>query len=148
MGDRRGAAPRPELARASAQAAAAPEAQLVIDLSGVDALDTAGAYLLAGLERASGAAAGEVDWAGADPGRGSRFSTRVRDALADDETARTAAAPHAPAGCRRDRASVLEDARRLLGILGGTVMEAAGDVRCGRARSAAPPSGARWRCRA
>ena len=48
--------------------------RMVIDLSAVDALDTAGAYLLAGLERRFKAGGGEVDWSGADPGA-SLFST-------------------------------------------------------------------------
>ena len=100
----------------------APPRVLEIDVSQVERLDTAGAYLLARLERLVTDAGGEVRWVGASAGRAALLE-RVREALATDER------PH------RDRPSsllqdvgetmllVFADARRLLRILGGAVQE-------------------------
>lgn len=96
--------------------------QLVLDLTEVNALDTAGAYLLARIERQTIEGGGRVAWRGVDKAR-VPLLTRVRGVLARPETPR-----------RRIRRSVLEDigstvlsvgydARRLLRVLGGTVEE-------------------------
>lgn len=94
---------------------------LVIDLSAVGALDTAGAFLLARMERSFVDAGGDVQWTGADAGRVALLQ-RVRDALADDEPyriPRTTLLQDVGATVL----SVLDDSRRLLLVLGGTVQE-------------------------
>jgi phospholipid/cholesterol/gamma-HCH transport system permease protein len=99
--------------------------QLVIDLSQLDALDTAGAFLLARTERSVVGNGTQVRWVGTDSVR-TVLLERVRDALSDDENP-----------IRRRRSSLLEDtgatvlsvaedARRLLAILGGAVREFGG----------------------
>jgi phospholipid/cholesterol/gamma-HCH transport system permease protein len=99
--------------------------QLVIDLSQLDALDTAGAFLLARTERSLAVNGTQVKWVGADSARIALLE-RVREALSEDEKP-----------FRRRRSSILEDigatvlsvsddARRLLAILGGTVREFGG----------------------
>jgi phospholipid/cholesterol/gamma-HCH transport system permease protein len=99
-----------------------PVRQLVIDLSDVDALDTAGAFLLARVERRVVEQGGEVDWRGADPARRALLE-RVREVVADDEI------PYRPPSTTLLQdigatvISVLADARRLLLILGGAVQE-------------------------
>ena len=96
--------------------------QLVIDLSAVGSLDTAGAFLLARVEQRIEAAGGAVDWTGADAGRVALIE-RVREAVADDEL------PAAPAqnGLLDDVGAtvlgVAEDGRRLVNMLGRSVQE-------------------------
>jgi phospholipid/cholesterol/gamma-HCH transport system permease protein len=96
--------------------------QLVIDLTEVKALDTAGAFLLAAAERRVVEDGGRVAWRGADPGR-ARLLERVRTVVAGDEGL-----------MRRKRRSILEDvgatvlsvwedSRHLLGTLGDTMRE-------------------------
>jgi phospholipid/cholesterol/gamma-HCH transport system permease protein len=96
--------------------------QLVLDLSEVGALDTAGAFLLAKLERQTIEGGGRVAWRGVADER-APLLTRVRNVLAHAEQPR-----------RRIRRSVLEDvgstvlsvandAQVLLGTLGATVRE-------------------------
>ncbi len=96
--------------------------QLVLDLSEVGALDTAGAFLLAKLEREAIDGGGRVAWRGVAPER-ALLLTRVRDVLARGEPER-----------RRVRRSVLEDigetvlsvtadGEKLLRMLGGTMRE-------------------------
>ncbi len=96
--------------------------QLVLDLSEVAALDTAGAFLLAKLERQTIEDGGRVAWRGVDDERAPLLS-RVRAVLDRAEAPRI-----------RTRRSVLEDigetvlaiahdAETLLGTLGGTVRE-------------------------
>jgi phospholipid/cholesterol/gamma-HCH transport system permease protein len=97
-------------------------AQLVFDLSEVEALDTSGAFLLAQLERRTVDNGGRVAWRGVDRNR-ALLLTRVREVLARGEPPR-----------RRIRRSVLEDVgetvllvlsdgEKLLRMLGGTVRE-------------------------
>ncbi|HWT31151.1 MAG TPA: ABC transporter permease, partial [Propylenella sp.] len=95
---------------------------LVIDLSEVETLDTAGAFLLAKAERSFVEAGGEVDWRGADRARVALVE-RVREALAEDDG--TFRHPHTSLlqDVGATILSVGEDARRLLLILGGTVQE-------------------------
>ncbi len=94
---------------------------LVIDLSDVDGLDTAGAFLLVKAERRVVDGGGQVRWTGADAGR-SALLERVRQALADDEPTRVART-NLLQDIGATMLSVLDDARRLLVILGGTVGE-------------------------
>lgn len=103
---------------------ASPPRQLVIDMTELGALDTAGAFLLAAAERRVVAEGGRVAWRGADSGRAALIE-RIRTVVAGDE-----ALP------RRKRRSMLEDVgatvvsvwqdgEHLLRMLGGTVGEAA-----------------------
>jgi phospholipid/cholesterol/gamma-HCH transport system permease protein len=109
---------------AEAQQAGKPPRALVIDVSRVHRLDTAGAYLLARLERLVADAGGETRWIGASAGRAALLE-RVRQALATDER------PHRerPSSLLQDVGEtmllVFADARRLLLILGGAVQELA-----------------------
>jgi phospholipid/cholesterol/gamma-HCH transport system permease protein len=99
-----------------------PPRQLVIDLSEIEALDTAGAFLLARAERHFAEGGGQVVWKGVESGRAALLE-RVRDVLAEEGKP-----------VRRRKSSILEDTgetvlsvaadgRRLLLILGGTVRE-------------------------
>lgn len=65
---------------ATARRVIAADQRLVIDVSDVGELDTAGAFLLVRLERAWRAAGGEVAWHGIDPGREALLE-RVRQTL-------------------------------------------------------------------
>lgn len=103
---------------------AAGRRQLVIDLSDVGALDTAGAYLLARAERRFVDAGGEVVWTGADAARIALLE-RVRDALATDEKTLRPPTTSLLQDIGATVISVVADARRLLLILGGTVQELA-----------------------
>jgi len=96
--------------------------QLVIDLSEVAALDTAGAYLLARAERHFAEGGVQVAWKGVGATRAALLE-RVRDVLAIE-----------PVPVARRRSSILEDigetvlsvaadGRHLLDILGGTIRE-------------------------
>jgi len=96
--------------------------QLVIDLTKVEALDTAGAFLLARIERRVVVAGGGVDWVGADSGRRALLD-RVRDALADAEKPIRPPKTNLLEEVGATVISVWGDARRLLLILGGTVQE-------------------------
>ena len=96
--------------------------QIVIDLTDLGTLDTAGAFLLARLEydftRDTG---GTVTWHGVDK-HSLVLLERVRDVIAVEWQ------PHAPQSTLLEDIgetvlSVLEDARRLLRILGGTIGE-------------------------
>src|SRR5688572_12168836 len=90
--------------------------QLVIDLSGVEALDTAGAFLLARLERRIVEKGGQVDWRGADAARQALLE-RVREVVADDETPRRPPSTTLLQDVGETVISVIADARRLLLIL-------------------------------
>lgn len=68
---------------ATARRSAAADQRLVIDVSDIGELDTAGAFLLVRLERAWEAAGGEVAWHGIDPGREALLE-RVRQTLLTD----------------------------------------------------------------
>ncbi len=96
--------------------------QLVIDMTELAALDTAGAFLLAAVERRFVDSGGRVAWRGADSSRAALIE-RVRTVVAGDE-----------ALMRRKRRSILEDigatvlsvrddGARLLRMLGGAVGE-------------------------
>ncbi len=98
--------------------------QLVIDLTDLGALDTAGAFLLASAERSVADSGGRVAWRGADSGR-ARLIERVRLVVGGDESL-----------MRRKRGTILEDigttvlsviddGARLLRMLGSTVHELA-----------------------
>jgi phospholipid/cholesterol/gamma-HCH transport system permease protein len=101
---------------------AGPQGQLVIDLSDMEEMDTAGAFLLARAERRFLDEGGHVVWTGADEGRVALLE-RVRYALADEETPSRAPAPSLLQDVGATMLSVMADARRLLLILGGTVQE-------------------------
>jgi phospholipid/cholesterol/gamma-HCH transport system permease protein len=101
--------------------------QLVIDLSGVEALDTAGAFLLARLERRIVEKGGQVDWRGADAARQALLE-RVREVVADDDTPRRPPSTTLLQEVGETVISVIADARRLLLILGGAVQEFAAIV--------------------
>jgi phospholipid/cholesterol/gamma-HCH transport system permease protein len=96
-------------------------AELVIDLSKVAALDTAGAYLLARAERRMGEG-GRVNWAGADESR-TALIDRVREALADETKPFHHPKPTLLQEVGETVLAVIEDGRRLLRILGGAVVE-------------------------
>jgi phospholipid/cholesterol/gamma-HCH transport system permease protein len=98
--------------------------QLVIDLSQVGRMDTAGAFLLARVERFVVAHGGKVDWTGTDESRIALLD-RVREALADEEKPIHAPRPTVLEEVGETVLSVQGDVRRLLGILGGTVIELA-----------------------
>jgi phospholipid/cholesterol/gamma-HCH transport system permease protein len=96
--------------------------RMIIDLADLEALDTAGAFLLATAERGFVSAGGQVAWAGTNA-QPVALLRRVRAALSEEEKPR-----------RRRRSRVLEDigetmllvfadARRLLLVLGGIVQE-------------------------
>ncbi|MGH6925572.1 MAG: MlaE family ABC transporter permease [Propylenella sp.] len=96
--------------------------QIVIDLAELGALDTAGAFLLARLEyEFTSKDGGTVAWHGADK-HSLALLERVRDVIAVDMD-------HKPPAntiledIGETVLSVLEDARRLLRVLGGTVRE-------------------------
>jgi phospholipid/cholesterol/gamma-HCH transport system permease protein len=95
--------------------------QMVIDLTDVGALDTAGAFLLAAVERRVVDAGGRVAWRGADTAR-VRLIERIRTVVGEEES------------MRRKRRSILEDigatvlsvaadGDRLLRMLGATIQE-------------------------
>lgn len=96
--------------------------QIVIDLTDLSTLDTAGAFLLAKLEHDfTSDTGGSVAWYGADK-HSLALLERVRDVIAVEWH------PHPPESSILEEIgetvlSVLEDARRLLRILGGTVRE-------------------------
>jgi len=96
--------------------------QMVIDLGSIESMDTAGAYLLARLERRFVDDGGDVAWRVSDKSRAALLD-RVRNAVADD---------HDPPKPRHESLlqdvgatviSVSTDARRLLNILGAVVQE-------------------------
>jgi phospholipid/cholesterol/gamma-HCH transport system permease protein len=95
-----------------------------VDLSAVAALDTAGAFLLARLERRVVRGGGEFDWSGSDSGRAVLIE-RVRQALAEEERPPRPPTTSLLQDIGATVVSVGTDARRLLLILGGTVQEAA-----------------------
>jgi phospholipid/cholesterol/gamma-HCH transport system permease protein len=96
--------------------------QIVIDLAELGALDTAGAFLLARLEyEFTSTDGGTVAWHGADK-HSLALLERVRDVIAVEMDHKP------PANTMLEDIgetvlSVLEDARRLLRVLGGTVRE-------------------------
>jgi phospholipid/cholesterol/gamma-HCH transport system permease protein len=96
--------------------------QIVIDLTDLGALDTAGAFLLARLEyHFTSQEGGTVAWHGADK-KSLALLERVRDVIAVEME------DHPPKNTILEDIgetvlSVLEDARRLLLVLGGTVQE-------------------------
>jgi len=96
---------------------------LVIDLSQVGTLDTAGAFLLARAERAFVENGGQVAWTGADPGRVALLQ-RVREALADEENPLRPPRPSLLEDIGGTVVAVFADAQRLLTVLGGAVAEA------------------------
>jgi phospholipid/cholesterol/gamma-HCH transport system permease protein len=96
--------------------------QLVIDLSEVEALDTAGAYLLARAERQFATAGVQVAWKGIGKARAALLE-RVRDVLAADKKPVVRRKSSLLEDVGETVLSVTEDARSLLAILGGTVRE-------------------------
>jgi phospholipid/cholesterol/gamma-HCH transport system permease protein len=96
--------------------------QLVIDLSEIEALDTAGAYLLARAERSFAENGGDVIWKGVGSGRAALLE-RVRDVLAGDGKSAGRRKTSILEDIGETVLSVIEDGRRLLLILGGTVRE-------------------------
>src|SRR5688500_15414701 len=84
--------------------------QLILDLSDLEEMDTAGAYLLARTERLIVDAGGRVEWAGADASRVALLE-RVRDALAAEDKP-----------LRPPATSLLED-------IGATVISVGADAR-------------------
>jgi phospholipid/cholesterol/gamma-HCH transport system permease protein len=101
---------------------AAESRQMIIDLGSIESMDTAGAYLLARLERRFVDDGGDVAWRVSDKSRAALLD-RVRNAVADD---------HDPPRPRHESIvedvgatviSVSEDARRLLNMLGAVVQE-------------------------
>ena len=95
--------------------------QIVIDLSDLGALDTAGAFLLARLEYNFTQEGGTVAWRGADRRRVALLQ-RVRDVIAVD-TPFDAPKPTILEEVGETVLAIGEDARRLLAMLGGTVRE-------------------------
>jgi phospholipid/cholesterol/gamma-HCH transport system permease protein len=96
--------------------------QMVIDVTELRSLDTAGAFLLAAVERRVVDAGGRVAWRGVDSGR-ARLIERVRTVVGEEEGL-----------MRRKRRSILEDigetvlsvlgdGDRLLRMLGATIQE-------------------------
>jgi phospholipid/cholesterol/gamma-HCH transport system permease protein len=104
-----------------------PLRQLVIDLSQLDALDTAGAFLLARAERSLAGNGTQVKWVGVDAAR-TTLLERVREALSEDETPRRRRKSTVLQDIGATVLSVLDDGRRLLAILGGTVRELGGVI--------------------
>ena len=97
--------------------------QIVIDLSDLGAMDTAGAFLLARLEYNFTLEGGTVAWHGVD-GRRVALLQRVRDVIAVD-TPFDAPKPTVLEEVGETVLAVGDDARRLLAMLGGTVRELA-----------------------
>jgi phospholipid/cholesterol/gamma-HCH transport system permease protein len=96
--------------------------QLVLDLSEVDALDTAGAFLLAKLEHQTVENGGRVAWRGVDDAR-APLLTRVRAVLDRAELPRPKRRRSVLEDIGSTVLSVAADAETLLGMLGGTVRE-------------------------
>lgn len=100
---------------------------LLIDVSGVEALDTAGAYLLVRLERAWAGSGRPVDWQGLDAGR-TALVERVREVMA----AETPPPQRRPDGLLADIGatvlSVAGDGRNLVRMLGASVRELGGTL--------------------
>jgi phospholipid/cholesterol/gamma-HCH transport system permease protein len=101
--------------------------QLVLDLSEVEKLDTAGAFLLARTERRFAESGGEVEWTGADSARAALVQ-RVRETLSAETPPHRPAKPSLLQEVGETVLSVLEDARRLLRMLGGAVLEFLGTL--------------------
>ena len=107
---------------ATARRGSAADRRLVLDVSEIGELDTAGSFLLLRLEKAWEAAGGEVLWHGIDPGREALLE-RVR---------RTFGTEHAPRRPQREGllsvvgSAVIElgrDGKGLLAMLGAVVRE-------------------------
>ena len=96
--------------------------ELLIDLSKVEAMDTAGAFLLARLERRFLEEGGEVDWTGADRARIALLE-RVRQALAEEDLPARPQTTSLLQDIGATIVSVSLDGRRLLVMLGGTIRE-------------------------
>ncbi|WP_156953255.1 ABC transporter permease [Afifella pfennigii] len=95
---------------------------LKIDLSRLETLDTAGAFLLVRLEKAWRNAGREVTYSGASHGRDALIE-RVRAALADDEEPTPPERKSLLVDVGETMVSVGADARRLLAILGAVMAE-------------------------
>jgi len=95
---------------------------LRIDLSRLDTLDTAGAFLLVRLEKAWRDAGREVTYTGASRGRDALIE-RVRVVLEDDEDAVPAQRQSLLVDVGETMISVAADARRLLAVLGAVMSE-------------------------
>ncbi len=96
--------------------------ELVLDLSEVSALDTAGAFLLAQLERETIESGGRVAWRGVDRERAPLLQ-RVRAALASADAPRQPRRRSVLVDVGSTVLAVFYDGRRLLRMLGGTVEE-------------------------
>ena len=96
--------------------------RLVIDLSRVEAMDTAGVFLLARIERAFTDAGRRTEWTGADRGRAALVK-RVREAMEDQEPAEHRSPDKLLSDIGDTVLTVSYDARRLLGTLGAVVSE-------------------------
>jgi phospholipid/cholesterol/gamma-HCH transport system permease protein len=105
----------------SGKADAYPSA-LVIDLSAVRQLDTAGAFLLARAERAFADAGGHVEWAGVNSASIALLE-RVREALANEERPQPPRRPSLLEDVGETVLLVWRDSERLLSMLGGAVAE-------------------------
>ncbi len=108
-----------ELAPASADASTGT---LVIDVSAVRTLDTAGAYLLVKLEQAWKSAGRQVEWLGADQAR-TVLIDRVRDVIAEPPAPAPPSRPSIVAEIGETMIGVGADARNLVAMLGAVVRE-------------------------
>lgn len=99
--------------------------RLVIDLSGVDMLDTSGAYLLARLEHGFLDAGRRVDWTGADAARAALIQ-RVRQAVDGEELPPPPGPDKLLSDIGATMIAVGDDSARLLGMLGSVVREIGG----------------------
>lgn len=97
-------------------------AGLVLDLSRVGALDTAGGYFLARMERSFREAGLPTEWRGADKARAALLD-RVRHAVAEDEPPLRVPTTNLLQDVGETVLSVSADGRRLLDTLGGVMAE-------------------------
>lgn len=112
---------RAELAEAHAR-------QMLIDLESIGTMDTAGAFLLARLERRFVDDGGDVVWRVSDRGRAALLD-RVRNAVADDYDPPKPRQESMLEDVGATVISVSQDARRLLRMLGAVVYEAGFTIR-------------------
>ncbi|MBK1622529.1 ABC transporter permease [Afifella marina] len=96
--------------------------RLEIDLSDLDAIDTAGAFLLVRLEKAWRESGREVTFVGAEDGRETLIE-RVRLALKDGETLPHPKKSNFFADVGETVLSITADARRIVSMLGSVILE-------------------------
>jgi len=104
---------------------------LTIDVCETDALDTAGAFLLVRMELAWKAAGGSVEWKCTDRARLSLIN-RVRTALTDDEPEMIARETNVLEEIGETIIGVGKDARSLMEMLGGVIVELGRTIRSPR----------------